>query len=496
MIRHLHDVAGLEALEKIARDHDVDIVARGGLARRLHAVVVRTPTVSPDLFDLLPFTADIELTHTGGPELDGRIMDAIHREVPLAECFRWGLRSAAAEADALAARAYGPVVPVHAVTVGVREGFADPMQARGDLERRRHRYVRNPAYAGSPRYEAGLDLEVFGALRYLRTIFDDDAVDPTDVKALDEVRATILDAMSLDTLGRLQESVHLRMRLHALLKAVSVAARSPAARALVETVGVRSFVGYVDGDADPRPRVAEPPGAALAEAPGTPPPVGAVRMPFRDDLDLQPISAIVASAHLRGDLFRLPARIPFYWPVAPSPSAAPTSPHRIVRDDAFVAPGVQVLRVSSWLPVAPGVAAASRSADGVINEMIHFATITDGDPGNAPDAPNDEDLGVTMLFRRGLAPATIEIASPLATCVSRPYERDDGSTTTVRSYRLACGSLVERLAESDEGGTLYIAFVMAARVVAESESQPAWRTATAPVPVDVDVPVQVGVRFR
>jgi hypothetical protein len=98
-----------------------------------------------------------------------------------------------------------------------------------------------------------------------------------------------------------------------------------------------------------------------------------------------------------------------------------------------------------------------------------------------PDAPKDEDLGVTMLFRRGILPDGIQIAAPLATCVSRPYVHDDGRTTTVRSFRLACGSVVERQAQADERGTLYVAFMVAARRVGENESDPAWLSNTTSV---------------
>lgn len=460
MIRHLHDVVGLEPLEKIAHDHGVDLVARGGLARRLFTLAVRQPTVSaPDLFDLLPFTADIDLTHTGGRDATKAIMEAVRREVPLADCFRWELRSAEEEIDARLSRPYGPVVPVHGVTIGVRAGFDDPMNARVDVATKRHRYVRNPAYRDSPRFLAGRDLEVFGAIRYLRTVLEDEATDSLDARTQDDVRTTILEATSLDTLGRIQESAWLRARLHGLLKALAVETRTRAARAALDASQLRGFVTFVDGD---RQATSDDSNQA----------------PFGADLDLDAISAITASEHVRGDLFRLPPRVAFYWPTVAAAGTSNLLPLNLVRESAFVAPGVQLLRVSAWVPVVPGRSAASRYADDAADEMIHFALVADGDPGNAPTSPSDDDFGMTMLFRRGIAPHELHIASPLATCVSRPFVYDDGRATTVRTFRVACGSLIERMSESDAGGTLQVAFVMAARHVEEKEPDVSWLTPT------------------
>jgi hypothetical protein len=470
MIRHLHDVAGLEPLEKIAHDQGVDLVAHGGLARRLFTLAVREPSVSaPDLFDLLPFTADIDLTHTGGRDATKAIMEAIRREVPLAECFRWELRSAEEEIDARLSRPYGPVVPVHGVTLGVRAGFDDPMNARADVAASRHRYVRNPAYRDSPRFLAGRDLEVFGAIRYLRTVLEDGAMDSLDAKTQDDVRATFQEAMSLDTLGRLQESVFLRTRLHALLKSLAVELRTRAARAMVDVTLLRAFVAYVDGEPAPGEPTTQPPGAVSSPAPRSVRPA-----PFRHDLQLDSNSAIVASEHIRGDLFRLAPRMPLMWPIVPPATAGSLSPLQIVRDPAFQAPGVAVLRVSAWVPVVPGKAAPSYDADGEANEMIHLAFLADGDPGNAPTPPRDEDFGMTMLLKRGIAPSVVQAASPLASCVSRPYERDDGGMITVRCFRAACGSLIEQMLQDDEEGTLSLAFVIAARSVEEQEPDVAW----------------------
>ena len=207
--------------------------------------------------------------------------------MPFAECFRWDIRSTSEASEARAARAYGPIVPAHAVTLGVRSSFVDPMNARADIEVGRYRFIRNPAYADSPPFAAGRDLEVFGAIRFLRLLCEDDAAGLPDAELLDAVRSAIVDAMSVDTLGRLQESAFLRMRLHASLKSLAVELRTPAARALAEVTRLRAFVAFVDGESSPEP---QPIAWAPSSETPSPPSRGVRPAPFRLDLGSTPTS--------------------------------------------------------------------------------------------------------------------------------------------------------------------------------------------------------------
>ena len=448
MIRHLHDVAGLESLEQIAREHGVDIIASGGLARRLFTLAVREPEVTaPDLFDLVPFTADIDLTHTGASELTQRIMRAIREAVPMAECFRWELRSAAEAEESRAARAYAPVVPVHAVTLGVVAGFDDPLDARSDVEQRRHRYRRNPGYASSPRFLAGRELEAFGALRYLRTIFEDESYD-VDVATIDVLRDTFLDEVSGGgTLRRLQGNPPLRGRLWRLQQALAVELRTPQARDVFEESMCRVYLDFV----------AETLAGSAANGEGERQEVA--------DLGLDAERALTASELLGETGFRLPSRVRFFPPRIAGSANETRSPFDLLRHEEFQAPGVRFLRVSNWVAITPGVADADRMDDGVANEMIHFALLR----GEERDEHEllDEDIGMLVIFRRGLGAEGLQVASPLATCVSRPFVRGDGTTTSVRTIRAACGSLFDRLARDEEGGALKAAFVIVARDVSE-----------------------------
>jgi hypothetical protein len=53
--------------------------------------------------------------------------------------------------------------------------------------------------------------------------------------------------------------------------------------------------------------------------------------------------------------------------------------------------------------------------------------------------------------------------------VSRPYQFDDGTVSILRCFRAACGSLLDRMTRSDEGGTLHVGFVVSARSVQEQD---------------------------
>ncbi|MEO6527943.1 MAG: hypothetical protein ABIP93_15090 [Gemmatimonadaceae bacterium] len=467
MPRYLHEVEGLQPLREIAREIGVVITARGGLPRRLLAdLVLGSGSDEPDLFELTPFMADINLTHSGAAEQSAAIMGAINREVPMAQCFRWELRSETEDTEFRLARAYNAIVPLLHVSISTSAGIDDPLGARADLLTRNYRFVRNPAYTESPLYRANRDLEVFGALLYLRSVLEVDGAELPTQPSLDAVRATFEAARSWDTRGRLQESVHLRRRLHHLLKALGTATHSPNARALVEQSGLIEFVEFADADLGPD----SPAGAPEISSSFTNAPIArnsddllVRRARFSADLGVNEHSAITASQHLRGDLFRLPSRIPFFVPVAAG--AATESAGGIMATlskDERLAEGIEPVRVSSWLRVAPGRARSIQSDGESANEMIHFALV-DSPNGETGATVNDEDLSVLIVVRSGARRDSVLIAAPLATCTSRAFVTHPPTAARVRSFRLACGSLFEQLAGAPDRYPLHIAFMVAVR---------------------------------
>ena len=62
----LWDIEALRPLERVGRRHSVSFILRGGAAfRAALAMAPATPARSVDLFDLTPFTADVDLLHSG-----------------------------------------------------------------------------------------------------------------------------------------------------------------------------------------------------------------------------------------------------------------------------------------------------------------------------------------------------------------------------------------------------------------------------------------------
>jgi hypothetical protein len=465
MIRYLHDVAGLEPLQQIARNFEVVLAARGGVARRAYAhQLLRPDAPDPDLFDLTPFTSDIDLTHSGDASKTAEIMRAVYAGVPFAECFRWELKAVPEDDLAQRASAYNTIVPLHHVSLSTLTGFEDPLGARGDIVAQNYRYVRNPAYQQSPLYREYRDLEVFGAIRYLRAVLEIDVDELVDQPSGTAVAETFRDAASWDTRMRLQESAYLRTKLHSLLKALGAVTRSPSARSLLEPYGLIAFLTFADADlagdeqSTLRYDLNDPRLISQGRVRGVP------RAPYLADIELGDVFAITESEHLGGDLYRLPSRVPFSLASAAG-TANPDSILAGITNAERLAEGIEPLRLSSWIRVVPGRARSSERMDGVDNEMIHFAII-DRDLETSGSPVRDEDLGVLIIVRSAAHSDSVFVAAPLASCTSQPLITNPPSNARVLSFRLACGDLFEQLAGGDRD-SIHVAFMIAARRVEE-----------------------------
>jgi len=440
MIRHLHDVEGLEPLQKVARELGVSISATGEVARRLYTHELLAPSEpAPDLFALTPFSTGIELVHSGSASLDARVARTIMRELTFPECFTWTIRSAADDARRRV-RVYGPMIPVHDVRLSTDGGFADPMDARSDITSGMYRYIRHPLYRESPAFRANRDLELLGAIRYLRTISDAGlAMTPgsTDLLAL---QATFRDASSWDTIARLQESAALRATLHRLLRELCVASLTRASRALIDESGLRRFLETIPNDT------------------------------FSADLDIVGSSALTVTERIRGDLTRLPRHVPFTTPDALPPDAE-SGPLRTLTSDAALADGIVPLRVSSWVPLANGRPRSAGARERHAAEMIHFAYLDVDAAVMAQHPAADEDVGVLVFLRDGTEADAVSVAGPLATCTSHPYEVENGASARLLAFRLGCGNVIEQAEHPDEATASHVAFLVAARRVEETNPE-------------------------
>jgi hypothetical protein len=470
MIRHLHPVSGLEPLEKIARELGIVISGTGDLARRLYSHELLTPSLpAPDLFELTPFTTCIELVHSGGAEVNDALRRAIMRELILPECFRWRIWSAEQDQRHRRASSYGPVVPVHDVRLSTHDGFDDPMNARGDIVAKTYRYVRNPLYRESPRFLANRDLEVFGAIGFLRTVIEAELSFGEGDATLLSLRDTFRDAMSWDTVARLQQSAALRARLHRIVREVRVAARTIAGRELIDRSEIAFFLSYVDGDGRTPMSLAARPAATRAHVDsasesGRPP-----HARFLDDLELDERHALTVSDRIRGDLTRLPQHIELLTPDALATGVAGQI-LQVVSHPSALADGIEMLRMSNWVRLTPGSRRARPDGASEPNEMIHFAYIDSGAAGAAAvatTAPADEDVSAVVLLRRDDDRHDVLVAGPLATCTSHAYEMPNTSSGRLVTLRLACGSAIERIVGAGDGAATHVAFMVAARRIEE-----------------------------
>src|SRR5688572_20452609 len=102
----ISDIDQLQSLEAIGREIGVSFTLHGGTVFRFVSRLILNNDsipISPDgeaiskkvdLYDICPFTADIDLVHSGPAAKTRHVLDAILECVPGAECFRWEIRSA------------------------------------------------------------------------------------------------------------------------------------------------------------------------------------------------------------------------------------------------------------------------------------------------------------------------------------------------------------------------------------------------------------------
>jgi hypothetical protein len=168
----LHELPPFACFEGLARDFGVDFTLRGGAAARAAMYLEYRPGEDFDLFDVAPFTSDIDLRHSGEAQLTPLIRDAIRERVPFASWCRWSLldgEKSALEQDNMELSTRVPLRSVHFET---RQDTPLPADVLSDLRARRVSVFRNPAFSSSGLARTDRDLEVFGVLLALNTLVD------------------------------------------------------------------------------------------------------------------------------------------------------------------------------------------------------------------------------------------------------------------------------------------------------------------------------------
>jgi hypothetical protein len=215
----------LQHIERIARRYNVSIRLRGGVVFR-YLLSNRRPSDKGehvDLFGLTPFTADVDLTHSGHPDLTQRLLDAILDEGQASECFRWELRADSAPPTISAVSATN-VIPARSIQISQspHDGIIDLAGGVRDINEGRFRYIRNPLFKQSPLYLQRRDLELFSALLYLQTLAEAGVSDPRQQPGWQMARQVFAEAQTdFDLPLLLQEHTYLRSRLRHLLQALS-----------------------------------------------------------------------------------------------------------------------------------------------------------------------------------------------------------------------------------------------------------------------------------
>jgi hypothetical protein len=225
----LWDIQQLRPLEQIGRRRNVAFKVRGGTALRAVLAHKREPSIQTlDLFDLTPFTADVDLTHSGEATLTPSLVDEILSEVPNGECFRWDLQSAEDIQAAAGDRLYTNVLPARLIELsGVAPEVIDPANGLRDVYQASYRYFRDPRYRQSGLFRSGRNLEAFSALLYLQTLGEADIVGDEQIRqpGWRDVKEVFQTADG-EIHQHLQEYPYLRSRLRRLL----VNAAAPYAR--------------------------------------------------------------------------------------------------------------------------------------------------------------------------------------------------------------------------------------------------------------------------
>lgn len=251
-IRSLADLPGLAGLRQVSARHNVSLTAHGSTLRFLVTLavsklassdlknaedalsqlrpeqVVSLPIPKFDLFDVAPYSTDIDLYHSGDEGLTPAIFRSIQELIPNADCFRWELHCQEAHDTFREAQHCSAIIPVNLMTLSTesRTGIEDPWRGLQDLVKQQFRYIRNGFFRESPLYQNLRDLELLSALSYFRIVLHSGVEISSQPGAPDAFRV-VLDALDdPQTYLRLEDSSYLRAKLTYRLISLRAAARS------------------------------------------------------------------------------------------------------------------------------------------------------------------------------------------------------------------------------------------------------------------------------
>lgn len=276
------DIPQFRRIHEIGNRFGVTISVFGSVARRYHLKSLHASDSDPYqlLFDLVPFTSDVDLYHSGLSVLNRRIFRAIQNDVPNSECFRWQLFSRDQYALFKRTLNHGPRIPVNCLSLPLsqQENMVDPWGGMEEIKSGTYSITIAQDARRSPLERIGRDHSSFAALNYLKTIAEDGLVRNYEV----DNSAWRLLEKSVERphvfLRLMERSPYLRFRMTYLM--LNLYAYARASERLSEFMAVDLFREFT---------------ALAAE----------VVLPFRRLFSSEDLpSAIVSSAHLSHDYLR------------------------------------------------------------------------------------------------------------------------------------------------------------------------------------------------
>jgi hypothetical protein len=354
-------IPALVPLAEVSRRQNVRLTIRGSLVRRLVRTAISDSADSMEgglyshdlLFRLTPFLSDIDVEHSGPPELNSTIHDELVSSVPAASAIRLEVRSEDESKPFLEAKKFQAFAPILSLSLS-SDGFHDPDGGAVDVAELRYRFRANSRYPLSPLYRSGRDLEVFGMLVFLKAVLEDGARTPDDFVANLELAAKFADAV---------QSAYLRARLLYLLAGIK---GSP--YRMRQNPELATSLKVVD-------RLWQKAQESLT------------KRQIRSGT-LNPRRLMIVSAWLGNNTFRFPL-IESIPRIGVEPTGASSM------DKMEIVSGQRCIAVSKWLKLSPGVSDCTikRAAHGL--EFVHLLLRTDG----LGKLPSEEYITACWVFK-------------------------------------------------------------------------------------------------
>lgn len=253
----IYDIPGLERLRSIAEEFGVRFKIIGSLPRRV--LLSQMSAFEPQtLWDLVPFTSDIDLIHSGDSTQTRAITNGIFRQIPFSETFRWQVASERerSQYDEFVAR-YADWIADNRIWIDDTGLHDDRDAARGEYSNGELSFVLNPDYHSSALFREGRDLPILGVLLYLRNALQLSQWIPNfkiwNVDSFQNASKRVEQSSSKSALDVLNQNSHVANRLIYLYCAMALAARNHGE--LADVLGSAGLFRFVERLHDASPAV-------------------------------------------------------------------------------------------------------------------------------------------------------------------------------------------------------------------------------------------------